>query len=492
VIIWVSFDFILVFHLIPYRHFFLVDLTMHALETKDGLPQSPPCNSTHAVNPLYAQERLVSPTSPSTSAHRLRRPSIRSEQEEKLFTPRLPVHSSNVKTSHTGQFINVDNHISPISDLEDGVFPPIHDDDFIGGKDNVKRALTDPIPIPQSPALSSKILHSDDLRSQDVIEASSSSFQVRVPVSAPVHTSSMARSLDNMSPAPIRSFAERRDKRRIRTSRPNSAVFDDVVIGSHGSSSAFGRNSGNFDWSTAAAGEGASPATLEHDHLRMLIDGYEVSEVAKLIRREIDAAATAAASNDIPANYTHATMDNTDGAGARLFSTSQNRSMSSLGESLGAASGLDALRRRFRNGISGGFGDSNSSFDKMRATPWTQFQILSGRTFKNLYRNPNLLVTHYLISVVVSVMCGLLFWKVNSDIGGFQNRMGLFFFICALFGFGCLSSMQAFASERLIFMRERANRYYHPITYFVSKVCGLIDYQPPHPKCAFFVRSCLI
>jgi len=48
--------------------------------------------------------------------------------------------------------------------------------------------------------------------------------------------------------------------------------------------------------------------------------------------------------------------------------------------------------------------------------------------------------------------------------------MGLFFFILALFGFSTLTSLNIFASERILFVRERANGYYSPVTYFASKV----------------------
>jgi ABC-type multidrug transport system permease subunit len=48
--------------------------------------------------------------------------------------------------------------------------------------------------------------------------------------------------------------------------------------------------------------------------------------------------------------------------------------------------------------------------------------------------------------------------------------MGVFFFVLALFGFSTLTSLNVFAAERLLFVRERANGYYHPITYFAAKV----------------------
>jgi hypothetical protein len=41
---------------------------------------------------------------------------------------------------------------------------------------------------------------------------------------------------------------------------------------------------------------------------------------------------------------------------------------------------------------------------RKRATKMTQFQILSGRAFKNLYRDPALLTSHYIGSVIIARM----------------------------------------------------------------------------------------
>jgi ABC-type multidrug transport system ATPase subunit len=106
-----------------------------------------------------------------------------------------------------------------------------------------------------------------------------------------------------------------------------------------------------------------------------------------------------------------------------------------------------------------------------RKVGWTrQFVILSQRTWRNLYRNPMLMLTHYAIAILLAVLSGFLFYGLTDDIKGFQNRLGLFFFILALFGFSTLTSLNVFASERLLFVRERANGYYSPITYFAAKV----------------------
>ena len=99
-----------------------------------------------------------------------------------------------------------------------------------------------------------------------------------------------------------------------------------------------------------------------------------------------------------------------------------------------------------------------------------QFIILSKRTWRNLYRNPLLMLTHYAIAILLAVLSGFLFYGLTDDIKGFQNRLGLFFFVLALFGFSTLTSLTVFSSERLLFLRERANGYYSPITYFTAKV----------------------
>ncbi|KAF9361522.1 ATP-binding cassette sub- G member 2 [Mortierella sp. AD094] len=132
------------------------------------------------------------------------------------------------------------------------------------------------------------------------------------------------------------------------------------------------------------------------------------------------------------------------------------------------------------NGVAGsiysdvGGGKAVSTYQ--RATWWTQFKILADRTLKNIYRDPMLMLSHYCMSIFLGLLCGALFYKVTNDIPGFQNRMGVFFFMCALFGFSCLSILPSFAHERILFVRERANGYYSPLTYYLSKV--LFDIVP--------------
>ncbi|KAI9848940.1 MAG: hypothetical protein M1838_000320 [Thelocarpon superellum] len=158
--------------------------------------------------------------------------------------------------------------------------------------------------------------------------------------------------------------------------------------------------------------------------LDVLVTGFAASDVARSLREDIQSAVTGA--------------NNANGNGN---GTAENGTVSA-----GSIKGYDRIG-------------------------WIrQFSILSIRTWRNLYRNPMLMLTHYAIAILLAVLSGFLFYGLTDDIKGFQNRLGLFFFILALFGFSTLTSLNVFATERLLFVRERANGYYAPITYFAAKV----------------------
>jgi ABC-type multidrug transport system permease subunit len=81
-----------------------------------------------------------------------------------------------------------------------------------------------------------------------------------------------------------------------------------------------------------------------------------------------------------------------------------------------------------------------------------------------------LFFAHFAFSVVLAILLGSLFWQVDVDLSGVQNRLGVLFFMCALLGFAATSSLDMFNKERLLFMRERENGYYSAGTYFLAKV----------------------
>ena len=163
------------------------------------------------------------------------------------------------------------------------------------------------------------------------------------------------------------------------------------------------------------------PASDENTDLDVLVASYKSSDIAKSIQTEIGTAVQDATTSN--------------------------------GDNNGQPNGTSGLKKNYRT-----------------VSLPRQFLILSMRTWRNIYRNPMLMLTHYLIAMLLAVLCGYLFYGLSDDIAGFQDRLGLFFFILALFGFSTLTSLTVFSSERLLFVRERANGYYAPITYYAAKV----------------------
>ncbi|KAJ1900252.1 (ABC) transporter [Kickxella alabastrina] len=108
--------------------------------------------------------------------------------------------------------------------------------------------------------------------------------------------------------------------------------------------------------------------------------------------------------------------------------------------------------------------------DKLRPSLFEQYKVLSVRIFRHLYRDPTLMLANYAMSVLVGLMCGVLFYQMDTSIQGVQNRLGLLIFILAFYGFGSTTSLMVFSDERVLYLRERANAYYDPMAYFLAKV----------------------
>lgn len=182
--------------------------------------------------------------------------------------------------------------------------------------------------------------------------------------------------------------------------------------------------------------DGTKPRSLP-PRLLALVESFSSSNIAADIRKEIDEQASGAS-----------------GAGTTAASSGNGSA-----DPLADIEEADKVLRTHR-----------------KASLWTQLRILSGRSFKNLYRNPQLMLAHYALSLILGIFVGVLFYGVTNDIAGFQNRLGLCFFTLALFGFSTLTSLGIFANERQLYVRERANGYYSPLTYFAAKL--LFDNLP--------------
>ncbi len=100
---------------------------------------------------------------------------------------------------------------------------------------------------------------------------------------------------------------------------------------------------------------------------------------------------------------------------------------------------------------------------------YRQLYYLSGRSFRNFYRDIFLMPVHFFIAIVAGLVLGAIYFKLNNEIFGCQNRIGVFFFTLILLAFAAMSSLDIFLTERAVFVKERANGYYRPLAYFIAK-----------------------
>ncbi|KAF8913442.1 hypothetical protein CPB85DRAFT_1375640 [Mucidula mucida] len=106
----------------------------------------------------------------------------------------------------------------------------------------------------------------------------------------------------------------------------------------------------------------------------------------------------------------------------------------------------------------------------------TQLQCLSGREWKILKRDKTLFLTHIIISSILGVFCGGLYYQTDLTIAGFQSRVGCLFFLGALIAFSSLSALYNIVEIRPLFLRERSSSYYSPTTWLLSRF--LFDVVP--------------
>lgn len=80
--------------------------------------------------------------------------------------------------------------------------------------------------------------------------------------------------------------------------------------------------------------------------------------------------------------------------------------------------------------------------------------------------------------IFVAFFSGLLFWQQDTDTPGIQGRVGgMFSFILLLSFMPANGTTLVFPLERPVFLREHAKKWYHPLTYYISKTLCEAPFQ---------------
>uniref|UniRef100_A0A8C4QWS0 ABC-2 type transporter transmembrane domain-containing protein n=1 Tax=Eptatretus burgeri TaxID=7764 RepID=A0A8C4QWS0_EPTBU len=83
---------------------------------------------------------------------------------------------------------------------------------------------------------------------------------------------------------------------------------------------------------------------------------------------------------------------------------------------------------------------------------FTQMSCLLKRTFLNLVRSPQASVAQLLVTLILGLIVGAIFFDISDDVSGIQNRVGAMFFLTTNQCFGSLSAVDLFIQEKKIFV----------------------------------------
>jgi ABC-type multidrug transport system ATPase subunit len=119
-------------------------------------------------------------------------------------------------------------------------------------------------------------------------------------------------------------------------------------------------------------------------------------------------------------------------------------------------------------------GDSVETNDAVmnQGAGWlTQFVLLFTRANKSQRRDRGGVGVTVFLDVLYALLLSALYRGVEDDQEGLQNRLGCLFFICLNLAYGAaLPSINLFAGEKYIVIRERASGAYTTSAYYVSKL----------------------
>ncbi|KAM8881912.1 LOW QUALITY PROTEIN: broad substrate specificity ATP-binding cassette transporter ABCG2-like [Synchiropus picturatus] len=101
---------------------------------------------------------------------------------------------------------------------------------------------------------------------------------------------------------------------------------------------------------------------------------------------------------------------------------------------------------------------------------FTQFKWVLKRTFRNLMLNPQTSVAQVAVTLFLALVVGAIFFGVEENQSGLQNRMGALFFITVNQCFSSLSAAELFITERKLFIHEYISGYYRLSVYFLTKI----------------------
>ncbi|CAH7145414.1 broad substrate specificity ATP-binding cassette transporter ABCG2 [Phodopus roborovskii] len=99
-----------------------------------------------------------------------------------------------------------------------------------------------------------------------------------------------------------------------------------------------------------------------------------------------------------------------------------------------------------------------------------QLKWIAKRSFKNLLWNPQASVAQIIVTIILSLVIGAIYFDLKHDRSGIQNRAGVLFFLATNQCFSSVSAVELFVVEKKLFIHEYISGYYRVSSYFFGKL----------------------
>uniref|UniRef100_A0A8D1WH34 Broad substrate specificity ATP-binding cassette transporter ABCG2 n=1 Tax=Sus scrofa TaxID=9823 RepID=A0A8D1WH34_PIG len=99
-----------------------------------------------------------------------------------------------------------------------------------------------------------------------------------------------------------------------------------------------------------------------------------------------------------------------------------------------------------------------------------QLRWISRRSFKNLLGNPQASVAQIIVTIILGLVIGAIFYDLKNDPSGIQNRAGVLFFLTTNQCFSSVSAVELLVVEKKLFIHEYISGYYRVSSYFFGKL----------------------
>eukprot|EP01118_Nematostelium_gracile_P014681 TRINITY_DN5780_c0_g1_i1.p1 TRINITY_DN5780_c0_g1~~TRINITY_DN5780_c0_g1_i1.p1 ORF type:complete len:650 (-),score=148.57 TRINITY_DN5780_c0_g1_i1:3-1952(-) len=108
----------------------------------------------------------------------------------------------------------------------------------------------------------------------------------------------------------------------------------------------------------------------------------------------------------------------------------------------------------------------------------TQIKYLLKRNYLDILREPLKIRSTLSQSILISVVLGLVFLRLDNDQNALQSKLGALFFIMINSGMSSISAViNTFPKEKKVFIREYASRMYSTSAFFLSKIIAEFPFQ---------------